>query len=139
MRWLILAIGLLAASPVLAQDVRPFVFTHAHNNTVQPVAVGVPVQVQLPAGPVRWKVDSIGQNAELTGSTVFASPGRVPGSVAVQVFDFRVPGPERAVIVILPTGKAGRDMGHDGHDGIHGRAFDAPFTLTLKPLGAKAQ
>jgi hypothetical protein len=139
MRWLVLAIGMFAASHALAQDARPFVFTHAHNNTVQPVAAGVPVQVQLPAGPVRWAVDPVGQNAELTGSSVVASPGRVPGSFAVQVFDFRLPGPGPAVILIQPMGEAGRDMRHHGHGDIHGHAFDAPFSLTLEPQPAKAQ
>lgn len=119
------------------------VFTQAHNGTVQQIAAGSPVQVQLPAGPVQWEVAPIGRNAVLTARRTVASPGRVPGAVAVEVLDFVLPEPGRAMIVLLPVGghqeTAGPgvvDLGSRGGGGIHGSAFNEPFALTLDPSEA---
>ncbi|WP_108260008.1 hypothetical protein [Mangrovicoccus ximenensis] len=136
-RFAIPVLWLLAGLPAAAQEARPFVFTQAHDNTVQPVAEGAAVEVQLPAGPVTWVLDPVTRNAELTGIRTVASPGRVPGSLAVQVFDFVLRGSGPAVIVLRPEGRPATVMhGHHRRDGTHGRAFASPLTLTLDPVAA---
>ncbi|WP_306132223.1 hypothetical protein [Roseivivax marinus] len=130
----ILALGLGIAGTAPAQEARPVVFTQAHDGTVQPIASDVAVQVQLPAGPVFWEVEEISRNVTLIARSTYPSPGRVPGSVAVEVLDFALPEQGRAVIVLRPVG---RPEGATGTGEIHGTAFAAPFSLTLDPVRAE--
>ena len=106
-----LALALAAMAPVaMAQDTGAFryVFTQSYANPpgtdgrAQKIRAGVPVQVQLPAGPAVWKFAAAdSRNVALAGEGRYPSPGRIPGTDRIQTFDFNVTlGAERAEIVI---------------------------------------
>ena len=98
-RWLPL-VALLLATPAAADEARPYIFTQVHNGMTQQVAAGTPVQVQLPAGPAIWQVDPATTGAELTGDGLYPSPGRIPGTDSIQVFDFRLaPGTGASIVI----------------------------------------
>ncbi|MCG6904074.1 MAG: hypothetical protein LJE68_15475 [Rhodobacter sp.] len=102
--------ALCFAAVAQAQDagIFQYVFTQSYKNPadppgrMQPIRAGVPVQVQLPAGPGVWVYDAgESSNVALTGEGSFDSPDRIAGTDTIQTFSFAVAdGADRAKIVV---------------------------------------
>lgn len=105
-RTTLLATIFALSAPALASDViapdRPYIFTPSHAGKAQYVRFGAPVQVQLPGGPTTWQVEQL-VNAEQTGTRIYPSPGRVPGTSTVLAFDFKMLERDKAVITLFST------------------------------------
>ena len=94
---------------VAAEDTRPYIFTQAHNNDVeaftQSVYVGVPLQLQLPAGPLSWTYISDGSKNLLEPQvSEVASPGRIDNTDQVTVFNFKPESPGQLFAIFQPVG-----------------------------------
>jgi hypothetical protein len=103
-RWFLALAALLVALPLpgtAEEGARPYIFTQVHADSRQAVPDGALIQVQLPAGPARWRVADTTINAVLVGEYAVASPGRIPGTDSIQVFDFRVGSGAAAEIMIV--------------------------------------
>ena len=100
------AAALLATAPAIAADKqRPYMFTQAHNNEIkgytQNVYFGVPLQIQLPAGPTKWSYvmeDSLNVIQREEGG--YSSPGRIDGTDAIQVLNFDAATPGDVIVVL---------------------------------------
>ena len=103
-RWFLALAVLLVALPLAGmagEGARPYIFTQVHSGARQAVPDGALIQVQLPAGPARWRVADTTINAVLVGEYAVASPGRIPGTDSIQVFDFRVGDGAAAEIMVV--------------------------------------
>ena len=92
-----------------AEDTRPYIFTQAHNNDVeaftQSVYLGVPLQLQLPAGPLSWTYISDGSKNLLEPQvSKVPSPGRIDNTDQVVVFNFKPETPGQLFAIFQPVG-----------------------------------
>ena len=101
---LLAVVAITVAVPVLAgQQVYPYLLTQGHNQTKQVVRKGIPVQVQLPAGPTRWSFHpGESQNVRLTDTKPYGSPGRIDGTSMIQTFTFAI-SPDSPSMIVIKT------------------------------------
>ena len=88
-----------------AESQRPYMFTQAHNNEIkdytQSVFFGIPLQIQLPAGPTKWSYVREGSlNVIQREEGGYNSPDRIEGTDAVQVLNFDAATPGDVIIVL---------------------------------------
>ena len=123
-RWIAALAALFLATAAGAEELRPYIFTQAHAGSAQVIARGIPVEIQLPAGPARWAVDAAA-GATLTDERSYASPGRIDGTDRIQVFDFSI-DPEREATIIIVSGNP--------PPVLSGIVRDGRFVLILTPV-----
>lgn len=90
-RKILYILALMATPALAAETVYPYLMTQGHNRTKQVVRKGIPVQVQLPAGPTDWtfaKRES--KNVILSATMDYPSPGRIDGTSKIQTFTFKI-------------------------------------------------
>ena len=97
---MVFALATAAAGPANADDVHPYLFTQSHSGTKQIIAKGVPVQVQLPAGPTTWRyIERQSRGVRLIKKGSYPSPGRIDGTSSIQTFTFDLSGPVARIVI----------------------------------------
>lgn len=118
--------SMLFAGSATADSQRPYVFVQGHSGSTQSVPGDRTIQVQLPMGAKSWSLDGDSRNVAVVQRSLFPSPGRIPDSSAVQVFDLEIIEYGPAYVVFTSFGPPSALPGFVGQ----GR-----FELTLETLG----
>ena len=110
----------------IAESQSPYVFVQGHSGSTQSISENKTIQVQLPIGTKNWSLDGDSRNVAVVQRSLFPSPGRIPDSTAVQVFDLEIIEGGPAYVVFTSYGPPSALPGFVGQ----GR-----FELTLLTAG----
>lgn len=87
----------------------------------QSLPVGATLEIQLPAGPSRWKIANVSPTLKAGATKTLENPGRIEGTRELQVFTFAAVSPGEGKVVFQET---------PAHMSKPGGAFTFPITVS---------